>query len=460
MAIDVSESSWKAFTKKQKLEAELEDRELLKALARFDKTDDGKPGPRLEALEDLAKEIAKQVAALAKVKKKLGDKPFGLVKDQLDGLLQAAGALQKKTLAALAALDGDGDEDEDEDSAPDALVNPKQLLRQLNMCRKDPERRMNFAFVDGKGNDQAPMLALHPRKGARALFAKLQDAAEVKTGAYGSAWVDGTSLMLQLDKPLSGLVKKVRLPVKACGFRITKAVLCGADGTVFEQDELPDDVEGQARPPADAMPESEDEFEARYAGLLPTVTADVAALRKRDAAAAAPIQKLIDSAAGHAGTRDFQQAFADLDKAAQAIAGAAGAARAKDAAQVIPAGTVAAKKAALEAAQARWERGLQSALKEVKPAKDVLKGSYAASAAGIDGILDSYQRELTGLLESARQAKEADVSTRIRAALQGVDSLGLEIDRDDLLTYLARCGMPVRRSFKDALAEIRALLQP
>lgn len=455
MAIDVSESSWKAFTKKQRLEAELEDKELLKALARFDKTDDGKPGPRLEALEDLAKEISKQVAALSKLKKKLGDKPFGLVKDQLDGLLQAAGALQKKTLAAL-----DGDGDEDEDSAPDALVNPKQLLRQLNMCRKDPERRMNFAFVDGKGNDQAPMLALHPRKGARALFAKLQDAAEVKTGAYGSAWVDGTSLMLQLDKPLSGLVKKVRLPVKACGFRITKAVLCGADGTVFEQDELLDDVEGQARPPADAMSESDDEFEARYAGLLPTVTADVAALRKRDAAGAAPIQKLIDSAAGHAGARDFQQAFAELDKAAQSIAGAAGAARAKDAAQVIPAGTVAAKKAALEAAQARWERGLQSALKEVKPAKDVLKGSYAASAAGIDGILDSYQRELTRLLESARQAKEADVTTRIRAALQGVDSLGLEIDRDDLLTYLARCGMPVRRSFKDALAEIRTLLQP
>jgi len=455
MAIDVSESSWKAFTKKQKLEAELEDKELLKALARFDKTDDGKPGPRLEALEDLAKEIAKQVAALSKLKKKLGDKPFGLVKDQLDGLLQAAGALQKKTLAAL-----DGDGDEDEDSAPDALLNPKQLLRQLNMCRKDPERRMNFAFVDGKGNDQPPMLALHPRKGARALFAKLQDAAEVKTGAYGSAWVDGTSLMLQLDKPLSGLVKKVRHPVRACGFRITKAVLCGADGTVFEQDELLDDVEGQARPPADAMSESEDEFEARYAGLLPTVTADVAALRKRDAAAAAPIQKLIDSAAGHAGARDFQQAFAELDKAAQSIAGAAGAARAKDAAQVIPAGTVAAKKAALEAAQARWERGLQSAWKEVKPAKDVLKGSYAASAAGIDGILDSYQRELTRLLESARQAKEADVTTRIRAALQGVDSLGLEIDRDDLLTYLARCGMPVRRSFKDALAEIRTLLQP
>jgi hypothetical protein len=295
---------------------------------------------------------------------------------------------------------------------------------------------------------------------ARSLFAKMQDAAGVKTGAYGSAWVDGMCLMLQLDKPLSGLVKKVRLPVKACGFRITKAVLCGADGTVFEQDELPDDAEGQAGQPADATPESADEFEARYADLLPTVTTDVAALRKRDAAASASIQKLVDSAAGHAGRRDFRQAFADLDKASQAIADAAGAARAREAAQVIPAGTVAAKKAALEAAQARWERGLQSAQKEVKPAKDVLKGSYAASAVGIDGILDSYQRELTRLLDAARQGREDDMTPRIRAALQGVDSLGQEMDRDDLLTYLARCGLPVRRSFKEALAEIRTLLQP
>ena len=455
MAIELGETSWKAFTKKQKLEAELDDKDLLKALAKFDKSDESKPGPRLEALGDLAKEIARQATALAKLKKKLGDKPYGLVKDQLDAMLQGAEALQKKTLAAL-----DGDGDEDEDSAPDALVNPKLLLRQLNMCRKDPERKMNFAFVDGKGNDQPPMLALHPRKGARALFAKLQDATEVKTGAYGSAWVDGMTLMLQLDKPLSGLVKKVRHPVRACGFRITKAVLCNADGTVFEQDELPDEAAGEGMVPANAMADSADDFEARYADLLPTVTADALALRKRDATGAAPVQKLIDSAAVQARARDFQQAYGELDKATQAIASAAGAARAKDAAQVIPAGTVAAKKAALEAAQARWERGLQSALKEVKPAKDVLKGSYAASAVGIDGILDSYQRELTGLLDAARQAKEADVPTRIRAALQGVDSLGQEMDRDDLLTYLARCGLPVRRSFKDALAEIRTLLQP
>jgi hypothetical protein len=89
---------------------------------------------------------------------------------------------------------------------------------------------MNFAYVDGK-DKQPAMLAMHPRMSARTLFVKLQAAAGVKAGAYGSAWVDGTSLMLQLDKPMSGLVKKVRAPVRACGFRIAKAVLWNADGT-------------------------------------------------------------------------------------------------------------------------------------------------------------------------------------------------------------------------------------
>jgi hypothetical protein len=235
MALGISESGWKAFVKKQKLAVELDDKELLKALARFDKSDERKPELRLEALKELTKEVPRQVTALLKLKKQLGDKPFGLVKDELYAILEEAEALQKKAQAAVDAA-GEEDEEDDEESAPSALVNPKLLLKQLSMCRKDPERTMKFAFVDAKGKDQPAMLAMHPRLSARKLFSKLQVAAGVKTGAYGSAWVDGMSLMLQLDKPLSGLVKKVRGPVKACGFRFTKAVLWDADGTVFEQD--------------------------------------------------------------------------------------------------------------------------------------------------------------------------------------------------------------------------------
>src|SRR6186713_1399656 len=98
MANDLSESAWTAFLKKQKLE--LDDGLLRKALAKVDKTDDSKPQPRLEALKEVVEQLTKQVAAQAKRKKELGDKPFGLVKDQLHAMLEQAEALQKKTQAA------------------------------------------------------------------------------------------------------------------------------------------------------------------------------------------------------------------------------------------------------------------------------------------------------------------------------------------------------------------------
>jgi hypothetical protein len=64
----------------------------------------------------------------------------------------------------------------------------------------------------------------------------------------------GTCLMLQLDKPLSGLVKKVRGPVKACGFKIAKAVLWNADGSVFEHDDETDEPAASVAAGAGATP--------------------------------------------------------------------------------------------------------------------------------------------------------------------------------------------------------------
>lgn len=238
MAKSLSEAGWTGFTKKHKLD--LDDGPLVKALARLDKADAAKPDVQLAALDDVAEQVRKQVIALARRKKELGDKPFAEAKRQLDELLDEAEKQQKDVRAAAARAKQDQDQDDDEDDEPaSALLDPRKLLAQLNLCKRDPERTVNFAFVDGK--DKAPaVLAMSPKVAARKLFAKLQAETGVKVGAYGSAWVDGTSLMLQLDKPLSGLVKKIRAPVKECGFRIAKAVLWNADGSVFEQDDETD----------------------------------------------------------------------------------------------------------------------------------------------------------------------------------------------------------------------------
>ncbi|WP_077036759.1 hypothetical protein [Pelomonas sp. KK5] len=338
MTDKITESGWKAFVKGLKLDKELDDKELLKLLQRLDKTDERKPEPRLEALKALAKEIPKQVAAVTKQKKELGDKPFGKIKDQLYAMLDEAETLQKKTEAA---LDEAEPEEADEDSAAAALANPKLLLKQLNMCRQDPERTVSFAYVEAK-DKQPAMLAMHPRMSVKMLFAKLQEASGVKAGSYGTAWVDGTSLMLQLDKPLSGLVKKIRQPVKACGFKIAKAVLWNADGTVFEADEQAEESVGvpdapglptQQMPPTttttDGPKEQEHEqghgdtvdpavaFKARLGALIPKIKESATAQHPGAAAA-----RLKASEAGVAAAKgDFTQAQLLLDEVEDLLSG-------------------------------------------------------------------------------------------------------------------------------------------
>ncbi len=159
----------------------------------------------------------------------------------------------------------------------------------------------------------------------------------MKTGAYGTAWIDGTSLMLQLDKPLSGLVKKVRGPVRASGFKISKAVLWNDDGTVFEQDEALEDAEGGGtahKDPATAQPEpiqpeaTPSSQDRSTAPPLPSATYDakLAALLPRTKRAAdegsADVPKhkvLLDFAAGKAKDRDYMAALVALKRLEQAL---------------------------------------------------------------------------------------------------------------------------------------------
>ena len=205
-----------------------------------------------------------------------------------------------------------GDEDDDEDGP--AWMEPKRLLQQLNLCKKDNDRNVQFAFVDK--SDKAPgVLVLSPKQAGRSLFAKLQKETGVKTGAYGTTWMDGTQMMLQLDKPLGGLVKKLREPVKACGFRVTKIVLWNADGTVFEEEagEPADpNAPGGTAPPGPATAPAADaaaQFNARLKALLPRVQAAAGQPGGQDA-------KLLASEAGvFARKQDFAKANALLDQA-------------------------------------------------------------------------------------------------------------------------------------------------
>lgn len=299
----LSEKEWKSFSKNPAVK----DAGLIKALAAVEKAERAGSDEQLKALD----ELDRQAELLLKANK--SDK---LLANYLGEMDRAAAKLRKELEKALAQA---GDKDAEDEEPGSALLDPKRLLAQLTLCRRDPERTVEFGFVDAK-DKQGAVLAMSPKMSGRKLFAKLQAETGVKTGAYGSAWVDGASLMLQLDKPLSGLVKKVRVPVRECGFKISKAVLWNADGTVFEQDEQAElneveqsvVAEDATSPPSTQADELA--FNARLKALLPRIAAAAQSPSGQQA-------KLLASEAGmFARKKDYAQANGLLAQAEALLA--------------------------------------------------------------------------------------------------------------------------------------------
>ena len=242
MANDLSESAWTAFLKKQKLE--LDDGPLRKALAKVDKTDDSKPQPRLEALKEVVEQLTKQVAAQAKRKKELGDKPFGLVKDQLHAMLEQAEALQKKTQAA---AQDDGDEEAD---TPALLTT--QMVALLRELRKG-EARMH-ALICTAGKNTALLImrrAISPSR--RKLLA---DAVDAKGGAKyiaGECVFENKALTFVVASPAAQLAKRLRQALLDQTDMRMKVRVRGEDG-VDEDGEEEGDEQQAAKPASGAPP--------------------------------------------------------------------------------------------------------------------------------------------------------------------------------------------------------------
>ena len=242
MANDLSESAWTGFLKKQKLE--LDDGPLRKALAKVDKTDDSKPQPRLEALKEVVEQLTKQVAAQAKRKKELGDKPFGLVKDQLHAMLAQAEALQKKTQAAAQ------DEGEEEADTP-ALLTTKMvpLLREL----RKGEAQMH-ALICTAGKNTALLImrrAISPSR--RKLLADAVDAKGGMKYIAGECVFENKALTFVVASPAAQLAKRLRQALLDQTDMRMKVRVRGEDG-VDEDGEDEGDEAPAAGPAAGAPP--------------------------------------------------------------------------------------------------------------------------------------------------------------------------------------------------------------
>ena len=167
--------------------------------------------------------------------------------------LEAQFTQAAKSLPASKGKD-DGDGDDDEPSS--ALVEPKRLLKQLQLCKADPQRVVNFAMLDDGKQD--PVLVLHPRLTGRAMLAKLVKDLGIKTGAFGQISLDGMVLQLVVEKKVSGLSKRIRIPIRQCGFKIGKVVQLDEKGQALEEDaddeNETNEAQGQEVPTAPPSP--------------------------------------------------------------------------------------------------------------------------------------------------------------------------------------------------------------
>jgi len=231
MAELLTESGWAGFTKK--LKADLDDAALVKALARLDKAPAGKPEARQEALRALVDEIRKQVTALGKRKKDLGDKVFGEAKDKLYALLDAAETAQKD---AQRSAEAEGD---DEEEGP-ALLTTK-LLPLIREVRKG--ELVLQALVAVAGKETVLLLsrkAISPARG-KLLKEQMTNPAGLKF-IRGDCRFEQNALTFVVQAPAGGLARKIKEALLGqTGLRL-KVRVRGEDGEESDGEES----EGQA----------------------------------------------------------------------------------------------------------------------------------------------------------------------------------------------------------------------
>ena len=243
MAEKLSEATWTDFAKKQKLA--LDDKALVKALAGFDKAGDGKAEARLAALDEVVEQLKKQVAALAKVKKQLGDKPFAAAKDKLFEIMDSAEKLQKELRQPPPA------EAEEEDSPVLLTTAMVPLLRVLQ--KGEVQMHALIAATSKRAAVLIMRRSISPTR--RKLLAEyLQEKSGIKYIVADVAGRRGEVDFL-LDSPVAGMAKKLRQALlDQTGVR-TKVFVQFGDETETDEGDEADRLERAAQTAAAAAAE-------------------------------------------------------------------------------------------------------------------------------------------------------------------------------------------------------------
>lgn len=221
----LGKEAWTGFVKKQKLEKQLDDAALLKALDKLDKS-----AGSADALEAVGEQVKKLLVQLAKQKKELGDKLFASTKDKLYELLDEA----ETRLKHAGAPAGDAHEDEEADSPALLTSTMIPLVRQL--LKGDVQMRAMIAVSSKKAAVLIMRKPVSPSR--RKLLAEyLNETSGLK---YFAAEVSGGTGQLEflLDGSPGGLSKKLRQAVfEQTGLRCRVALRFGEETETDGEDE-------------------------------------------------------------------------------------------------------------------------------------------------------------------------------------------------------------------------------
>ena len=423
MAEKLSEAAWTAFAKKR----DLEDVSLVKALARFDKTDAFRHDARLEALDELVAQIRKQNVAMAKRSKMLGDKPFREAKDKLNELLDEA---EKQQKAVRAELERSAEDDEESPALLTTRMTP--LLREL---RKGAVR-MN-ALIALVGKETSVLIARRAIPQARRKL--VAEAAGPGAARYvvAECFFENGELTFIVQSAAAGLAKRLKAALLAQTELRLKVRVRGDDGEDSEGEDA-DESEDPAQPRealvADASAASETPPAARLAeAAMPPAERlwmerlQGAQLRLDQAVRTghpqvANLKKLIEFASHKAQVqRDHYAAMQALDKLEQMLAKpVAAASRVPDASGAgSPSGSGSGSGVApaIVYSQARlvWAATRARIQAELKTLESAVLEHYAGQAAlpeikrsvrKLDGVMELFDDSLSDALDQALKAED------------------------------------------------------
>lgn len=432
MAEVISESSWKAFTRKQSLA--LDDKDLLKALARFDKTDSAKPEPRSLALSDVVDQGKKQVLALARkksaIEKELGAKTYAAARDELGALIDSAEALLKQAREALL------DTQSEQDDADSPALLTSRLVPLIRELRKGEATMYSLVAVTSK---EAVVLisrkAISLTRG-KLLKEQMADAGGAKLVAGQCRFEDGT-LTFTVQATAAGLAKKLKAALLAQTEQRLKVRVRGEGPNDVEEDleDAGEDPPGAGDPlPAPTTergaPQPAAVYQAKLTELMPRVTS-AARARSPDAPKHG---KLLEFAAGKAEGGDFLAAVAALkqverlldnpapasDEAGGADPAAAFKARLAALVPKLKEARTAGLPRALEASAKASEAGMAAGKRDFVRAQALLDESEALMAVATPGVTSSTGEasdDSASDMSTQWTAKLAEWTPAIKAAL-------------------------------------------